>query len=369
MRDERPWQTFGLMAGAVVVAMLSPGCRNNKNLAQHMLDDPAHELQAARCGGNGRVVRPLIIEWPATDRASLEGRLRRGGVIVVHYEGCTVEVLRDCAAPETPYDYIGITRKNDRITIRSADELYVNMPLTAVKLAATLAREGELNVEMALVGNYEAQRSRFDVTDLEGHCDGATHVIGAAQVGAFVFHTGAAAEIGTGVDVELVGGVGASSSASREILNRDGNATACETSSTSDEGPPSECGALLRLELTALDGIPKCEAGTVWNGSACVAETRGGGGDGNGRPASEDDRMARQICETQMKCVSQARGMLPPEGRALEREMNACTRMTRAFLNDYSRPQARKCLADFESTGDCRAFEGCIAGPDLDDDW
>lgn len=354
------------------MVVLSSGCRNNKNLAQHMMDDPAHELQAARCGGNGRVARPLIIEWPATDRASLEGRLRRGGVIVVHHEGCTVEVLRDCAAPETHYDYIGITRKNDRITIRSADELYVNMPLTAVRLAATLARAGELNVEMALVGNYEAQRSRFDVAELEGHCDGATHVIGAAQVGAFVFHTGAAADIGTSVDVELVGGVGASSSASREILNQDGNAMACEASSTSDEGPPSECGALLRLELTALDGVPKCQAGNVWNGSACVAETRGLGGGMGGSPASDGDHMARELCEIQMTCESQASGVLPPEGRALERHMNACTRMTRVLLDDYTRPQARKCLADFESTGDCRAYEACVAGPDLgeeNDDW
>ena len=79
----------------------------------------------ARCGGAGQIVRPLIIEWPATDRASLESRLRRGPV-VVRYEGCLVEVLRDCAAPEAPeggYEYLGITRKNDRLTIRTADEL------------------------------------------------------------------------------------------------------------------------------------------------------------------------------------------------------------------------------------------------------
>jgi hypothetical protein len=164
------WLTLAVVAGAALVML---GCRNRKNLAERVMDDPAHVFASARCGGNGRIARPLIIEWPATDRASLEGRLRRGGVIVVHYEGCAVEVLRDCTAPVTPYDYIGITRKNDRITIRSSDELYVNMPLTAVKLEATLAKAGELNVEMALVGNYEAQRSRFDLSELDGRCDGA----------------------------------------------------------------------------------------------------------------------------------------------------------------------------------------------------
>jgi hypothetical protein len=182
----RPLGWLAIIALTTATLSLS-ACRNRRNLAEHIMDDPAHSLASQRCGGAGQIVRPLIIEWPATDRASLEGRLRRGQVIVVRYDGCAVEVMRDCAAPETGYDYIGITRKNDRVAIRTTDELYVNMPLTAVNLEAKLAKAGELNVAMALVGNYEAQRSRFDFSELQGRCDGATHVIAAAQVGAFQF--------------------------------------------------------------------------------------------------------------------------------------------------------------------------------------
>lgn len=378
-------RTFGITAALLVCASLSLlGCRNRKNAAEHLLDDPAHELAAARCGGVGQIVRPLIIEWAATDRASLESRLRRG-LVVVRYEGCLVEVLRDCAAPELAYDYHGITRKNDQITIRSTDELYVNMPLTAVELEAKLAKAGELNVSMALVGNYEAPRARFDISELQGRCAGATHVIAAAQVGAFAFYTGAAAEIGTAIEVENVAGVGARSTASREVLNQDGDAVACENSTPSDLAPPHECGALLRLELSALDGTATtCQPGSVWNGSACVTEQRATVEAEQQREAdkvatesakktakaakqAENEDVAWQLCEIQMKCEAEAAGILPPEGDGYQRQMRACTTMTKIGINDYTRPQARKCIADAPTIG-CKAFEACISPPETTTD-
>jgi hypothetical protein len=334
------------------VLLASTGCRNRQNLAERVIDDPAHELAAQRCGGTGPIVRPLIVEWPATDRASLEGRLRRGKVIVVRYEGCAVEVMRECAAPETGYDYIGITRKNDRITIRTTDELYVNMPMTAVALEGKLAKAGELQVAMALVGNYEAQRSRFDVSELTGRCDGATHVIAAAQVGAFEFYTGAAAEVGAGVEVENVAGAGARSTASREVLNEDGDAQACETSSPSDAGPPPECGALLRLELTALDrqAAPQTQPANPTDTTSTTEPP----------VESESDTLARQMCEIQLQCEAEARGVLAPEGHAYQRQISVCVGMTRPMINDYTRPQARKCVAEYPQTG-CSEFEACVS--------
>jgi len=378
-------RTIGVIALLVCTSLSLLGCRNRKNAAEHLLDDPAHELAAARCGGVGQIVRPLIIEWPATDRASLESRLRRG-LIVVRYEGCLVEVLRDCAAPQFAYDYQGITRKNDQITIRSTDELYVNMPLTAVELEAKLAKAGELNVSMALVGNYEAQRARFDISELQGRCAGATHVIAAAQVGAFAFYTGAAAEVGAAIEVESVAGVGGRSTASREILNRDGDAIACQSSTPSDVEPPAECGALLRLELSALDGTATtCQPGSVWNGSACVSERRATVEAQQQREAdeaarqtaknsakaakqAENEQVAWQLCEIQMQCEAQARGVLPPEGEGYQRQMRACTTMTKIGINDYTRPQARKCIAEAPTSG-CDAFAACVAPPDSAESW
>ena len=384
--------TLGVTAFFVLAGVgPSLGCRNRKNLAEHVMDDPASELSSARCGGDGQIVRPLIIEWPATDRASLEGRLQRG-LVVVRYQGCVVEVLRECAAPvaDSGYEYLGITRKLDSIAIRSSDELYANMPLTAVKLEAKLAKAGELNVSMALVGNYEAKRARYDIGELEGRCSGATHVIAAAQVGAFEFFAGAGAEIGAAVEVESVAGAGGRSTASREVLNRDGDAQACTASRPGDLGPPPECGALLRLELSALDGIvPTCQPGSSWNGSACVADASFG--DGQGRPTqdggatgghsgsggggndkvknkgtAEGQQLAWQLCELQMRCQAAESGVEPPEGETYQRQMTRCANVTRVFIdNDYGRPQARKCVAEAPSMS-CAELQQCMSGPDLD---
>ncbi len=375
---------LALMTLAAASMLVGTACRNRDNLATKVMDDPTRSLASARCGGTGKIIRPLIIEWPATDRASLEGRLGRG-LVVVRYEGCVVEVMRECSAPEAKYDYVGITRKHDRITIRDSDELYANLPLTAVELEAKLAKAGELNVAMALVGNYEAQRARFDISELEGRCDGATHIIAAAQVGAFEFYAGSGAEIGTSVEVENVAGVGGRSTASREMLNRDGDATACEKSAPGDSGPPAECGALLRLELAALDGItPTCQPGSVWNGSSCVAQAPAG--DTRSRPdrtsPSTPDRaatdttppggseLAQQSCVTMMACDAQTAGTVLPEGKTYERLFNTCVRMFDPMLNDYTRPIARQCLANFEGDKDCSAFASCMGvggDPSFDD--
>ena len=170
-----------------------------------MLDgDERAKLEAAKCGGTGSTMNPLVIEWSAGDRASLEARMR-SGLVVVRYEGCAVEVLRNCKVAEGSYRYVGITRKNDVIHIRNSDELYARLPLSAVKFEAKLAKAGELSVAMALVGQFETDSVEHSREQLAGQCETATHVVTAAQSGAFELHPGESAEIGLGVDVQGVG--------------------------------------------------------------------------------------------------------------------------------------------------------------------
>ena len=47
-----------------------------------------------------------------------------------------------------------------------------------------------------------------------------------------------------------------------------------------------------------------------------------------------------------MQCEAEAQGVLPPEGEGYERYLRACTKMMKIGINDYTRPQARKCIAD-----------------------
>jgi len=205
----------------------------------------------AKCGVAKSQAEPLIVEWPDAARGKLESQVRRG-VVAVRYVGCDMQVLGQCAAPGK-YGYASLNPKKSRVKMRNADELYANIPAYAVKFEGTLARAGELNVEMTIVGRYEADRASVRVEDLHGDCDGATHVVTGLSVGAFEFFAGADARAGLGVSAGDVG-AGAKSSSSRETLNADGQEAACRAATASDTIPPYGCGALLGLEVQPIIG-------------------------------------------------------------------------------------------------------------------
>lgn len=238
--------------GPLVASLLLLGCGGNNNVASQLIDQPDFEPEGqAKCKVGASQEKPLIVEWPSGERADLEARSRQGGLVVVRYEGCEMQILSRCKAPGA-YAYIPVTTKQDTLVIQNEDELYANLPVGAVKLEGKLQSAGSLNVTMTLVGKFAADR--FDVVDneLEGACDGATHVVVGMNVGAFEFFAGGSAEVGGGVRVGDTVGAGAKSAAKRETLSRDGNTDACRKASTDDEGPPTGCGASLRLEVAPL---------------------------------------------------------------------------------------------------------------------
>ena len=104
-------------------------------------------------------------------------------------DGCTVAVK---------YGYAPMTRKKDRVVMRDADDLYANIPVGAARFEAKLEKGGELDVDMTMVGRWEAERRAVRLDELQGSCDGATHVVSALTVGAFTFTAGADATAGGG---------------------------------------------------------------------------------------------------------------------------------------------------------------------------
>jgi hypothetical protein len=266
-----PSCTRSLLAAWCVVALTLTGCPKPGAAAKELTQAPdlAESTGQAKCGVQRSSAKPLVVEWPAADRAALESRANRG-LVAVRYEGCEMEVLTTCAA-QGSYAYHGLTHKREAVRIRSADELYAQLPVGAVALEAKLERAGQLNVDMMIVGRKEADRSKFTERDLDGRCDGATHVITGLTVGAFSFYTGASAEVGAGVRVGQLA-AGAASAHGQEILSQDGDGAACiiapdpiEGASESGldggfgeptvAGPPNGCGALLRVEVVPIERI------------------------------------------------------------------------------------------------------------------
>ncbi|HEY4158866.1 MAG TPA: hypothetical protein VGM29_12245, partial [Polyangiaceae bacterium] len=218
-----------------------------------------------KCDAAKGQLRPLIVEWSAPDRAALEAGARHSQ-LVVHYEGCQLEVLRGCTPPPAfAYKYTAITPKDELVTMSSADQLYASIPVHAASFEGKLAQKGQLNASMTIVGMYEAPSLPPATDQLQGDCTRATHVISALAVGAFEFYAGNATDAHASLDV-LGAAAGGDHNANHETLSRDGSVKSCADSKRGDGEPPENCGALLRLELAAVRAAgtedPKCGPGT-----------------------------------------------------------------------------------------------------------
>ena len=151
---------------------------------------------AATCNPAELDGEPLVVDLGAMARADLDGALSRG-IVAVKYDCGGVKVLPDCTA-EGQYAYVGVTEKEQVTRFASASELRANFPTEAARLERTRAGR-ELDFGVAIVGSLTAQRSPPARADFKGRCDGATHFIRRATVGAFAigFNTP-----GAKVDVE-----------------------------------------------------------------------------------------------------------------------------------------------------------------------
>lgn len=238
-------RTTPTLALALLGLSFGAGCRND-NVAGALAQAPTYApADQARCGVTRSHERPLIIEWPAHDRSTLETLVAGGQQLVaVRYEGCEMELVRGCAAPGQ-YRYHAVQPKRDDYTFKRADDLYAKIPLGAASLEAELERHGQLTLGMTVIGRYEGSQARPARSDLRGECERATHVIAALSVGAFRLSSGADATIRGGGSWNGIGG-GAGSSAERGFLRSDGDPGACD--GAPGDAPPEGCRALLRVE-------------------------------------------------------------------------------------------------------------------------
>lgn len=235
-----------LASTAVVIAVAcSPGAAT-QSAAQ------APTIPGGECKTSSPSLRPLVVEWPSSDRLALEAQAARG-TVVVHYAGCKLDVLRHCRAPGG-YRFDAATRQDDHVAIRSSDELRANMPAYALQLEGKLERAGKLDVDMSLVGALVSDVADVHASMLEGDCAGATHVVSALTVGAFEFGTKADARAGASVKAAGAGASGTSESM-KEVLARAGDRRACDDARADSRTPPPGCGAVVRLDMRPISGL------------------------------------------------------------------------------------------------------------------
>lgn len=242
-----------LAVASFVLLINTLGCAGRRDAVGPRPPSLTTATSQTRCAVRRSADKPLVVEWPAADRAALEARAH-GSLVAVRYSGCEMEVLSECDV-DGAYAFVPLSRKQERVTIRSADELYARLPVGAAALEGKLEHEGELVVDMTIVGRKQADRYVFSRSELHGRCDTATHVLTGLTVGAFSLYAGARVDVAAGVRFASAS-MGGAHERSRELLARDGDPAGCEAIDQSDATgtPPPMCGALLRVEAVPLVG-------------------------------------------------------------------------------------------------------------------
>jgi TPR repeat protein len=257
----------------------------------------------ATCHQVGDEGTPLIVDWAPEDRSDLEVAMKQG-VAVVHYDCSSIKVLGDCHVDGT-YGFVGTTRKEQVIAIDNSDEAQANLPFSGGKLGASLSRGATIDIGLIMIGKKATTALTLDRSLLTGRCDGATHFVRSATVGAFSMKQGTVGDVKVAADVFGVGASGGSSSA-KQALNTDGDVDACKAADPDAPEPPKACRSAVRVQLLALaaagaapppsgDGAPQrdvaCPAGMVAAAGRCVASTTTEVHDCSGKSTDECAKM------------------------------------------------------------------------------
>lgn len=222
---------------------------------------PSAPGEGARCRVAQSQASPLVTEWPASEKANLEARLRGGGVAVA-YAGCTMRILPDCRLPGT-YAWRRTTTTTDLVEIKDADELYAKLPLGAAALEGELERSGRIAVQTTVAGQLELHNLKPDQVPSAGACADATHLVGALTVGAFKMRSGGALVAHAGGGVAGIAAAGGSTRSEETLMREAGDPDKCKL--VTDEAASPDCGSPIQLFLWPLPRQAALEgpAGTV----------------------------------------------------------------------------------------------------------
>jgi hypothetical protein len=230
----------------------------------------------------------------AHDRDAIEQATERG-VVVVRYDCKQLRVLFDCSLGGA---YVYSSSKNlrsERVELVDAAEVTANLPALGLPLVRDIGVHFDagdtLDISLTYSGRLRASRASVARRDLQHKsCEGATHFIRTAHVGAFNLRVGSTRTAGGGAEVAGLGGSVRDSHTSRREVS-DGDVASCRGRAHDGTAPPEDCGAPLRLELQAVQDnvqrpvaieanrgfvrVTPCATGEVFSDGKCTALPRG----------------------------------------------------------------------------------------------
>ncbi|NUO54840.1 MAG: hypothetical protein HOV80_38865 [Polyangiaceae bacterium] len=157
--------------------------------------------------------KPWVLHLGAEVRSDIEQAMKKG-VTAVAFDCENVRVL-ECQVDDKGYRFVGHAKREEVVREASKDQTFEGKVVT--------------------VGEMVTDRTQASATDLKGACQGATHFIRAATVGAFAME----------LHVNTPSGEKASAV-------KDGDLAACDAATADATSPPAQCRALARLELVPI---------------------------------------------------------------------------------------------------------------------
>lgn len=206
---------------------------------------------AVTCSATPSPARPLTVDLDSATREDLEAQLDQG-LVVVAYDCKSLRVLPDCGLRSAAgYEYAGLSVQEDVVQMTGLDELAVNVPLGSVNLGAEMKSGHSIDVALVSVGRRSSTVTRLGADELTGTCEGATHYVRRASIGAFSMAKGSVGKVAAVVDLFKASASGQSAS-ERSAMSRGGSLEACRTAGPGAAAPPQQCALPIRLDLTPI---------------------------------------------------------------------------------------------------------------------
>lgn len=206
--------------------------------------------EAAVCKGKPSYARPFTIDLDDATRGDLEASMKTG-LVVVAYDCTSLRVLDSCKAPHSDYEYARVGIKEETVQLKAMNDLKANLPIGAAKLSGEISAGRSIDLALVSIGRHSSARSKVAKTALTGDCDGATHVVTKAYLGAFSMATGSSGKMAAVAEM-FSRGASASSSTERSGARTDGSLDACRAADEEATAPTPKCKTALRVELTPL---------------------------------------------------------------------------------------------------------------------
>lgn len=254
-----------LLSSVALVSLVAPlagcgGAAGEKVRPKDITAVNALGSNVPSCTADPKLAQPLVIDLEPPARVALEVAMKKR-VVVVAYDCKSLRVLPTCNAPVGTYEYAGVSQKEQVVQMKNQDELSVNLPLSSGKVGAEMKSGNAIDLALVYVGQRSTTVEKIDHAEMTGNCEGATHFLQTASIGAFSIATGSAGKVAAVTEIFKVGASGSSSS-EKNAGSSDGSLDACRASDPDALEPPKQCRTPISVVLQPLAGHPKVAEAT-----------------------------------------------------------------------------------------------------------